>query len=278
MSLRRLVVASCVLLAVGTVFAQTPQTPGTTTDPISGTWTGDIGLTDANRFPVTFVLTYDGKAIAGSVQGPGTARLKAGTFDPKTDALRLEIDVDDDAKPSPFVFEGIAVNGVATGRVSGNNQIGTFKILRDSGNSRGAGTSLQETDADTAALFTKGFSEVSAWVSKSAALVPAEKYAYRPVQTVRTFGELVGHIADGYDFYCGRAAGRDVQWSDATAKGKTDKATLVRKLKQSTDACASVFNKGGDVGQLLANLAHTSLHYGNVITYLRMMGLVPPSS
>jgi uncharacterized damage-inducible protein DinB len=131
--------------------------------------------------------------------------------------------------------------------------------------------------ADTSTHLRKGFAEVSDWVTKSAALVPADKYSYRPVQTVRTFGELVGHIADGYDFYCGRAAGKNVQWSDDAAKGKTDKATLVQKLKQSTDACAAAFEKGGDTGQLLANIAHTSLHYGNVITYLRMLGLVPPS-
>ena len=78
MSLRRVVITSCVLVAVGTVLAQTPQTPGTTIDPISGTWTGDIGLTDANRFPVAFELKYDGTGIAGSVKGPGTARLKTG--------------------------------------------------------------------------------------------------------------------------------------------------------------------------------------------------------
>ena len=143
---------------------------------------------------------------------------------------------------------------------------------------RSDSASAQARGADTNAMFAKGFAEVSGWVIKSAALVPPDKYSYRPVQTVRTFGELVGHVADGYDFFCGRAAGKDVQWSDATSKGKTDKATITQKLKQSTDVCAAVFAKTGDPGQLLANLGHTSLHYGNIVTYLRMMGLVPPSS
>ncbi|HEY7474015.1 MAG TPA: DinB family protein, partial [Vicinamibacterales bacterium] len=118
----------------------------------------------------------------------------------------------------------------------------------------------------------------SAWVTKSAALVPPDKYTYQPTKTVRTFGQLIAHVADAYDYYCGRAAGKDVQWSDATEKGKLDKVTLAAKLKQSTDACTAVFNGKGDPGQLLANIAHTSLHYGNVITYLRMLGLTPPSS
>ena len=72
MSLRRLVVAGCrAAVPWATVFAQTPQTPGKAIDPISGTWTGDIGLTDDNRFPVTFELKFDGtSAISGHRQGP----------------------------------------------------------------------------------------------------------------------------------------------------------------------------------------------------------------
>lgn len=275
MSLRHLVVASSVVLSFATVAAQTPQAPGRVTDPISGTWTGDIGLTDDTRFPVTFDLKFDGtSAISGTVQGPGPAQLKGGTFDSKTNALKLEVQVND-GTPSPFLFDGIAVNGVATGRVNGGGQTGTFKIAKGGVDATPSGPA---SAADTAALFRKGFEEVSGWVTKSAALVPADKYTYQPVKTVRTFGQLVAHIADAYDFYCGRAAGKNVEWSDATANGKLDKATLAAKLKQSTDACTAVFNGNGDPGQLLANLAHTSLHYGNAITYLRMLGLVPPSS
>ena len=276
MPLRHLVVAGAAVLSFATVAAQTPQAPVKATDPISGTWTGDIGLTDETRFPVTFELKFDGSsAVSGTVKGPGPAQLKTASFDPRTDLLNLEVQVSDDGGSSAFVFEGIAVNGLATGRVTGNNQTGTFKLAKITGD---ATANAQAGGADTAALFRKGFEEVSGWVTKSAALVPPDKYTYQPVKTVRTFGQLVAHIADAYDFYCGRAAGKNVEWSDATANGKLDKATLTTKLKQSTDACTAVFNGNGDPGQLLANLAHTSLHYGNVITYLRMLGLVPPSS
>ena len=73
---------------------------------------------------------------------------------------------------------------------------------------------------------------MSDWVTKSADLVPGAKYTYRPAPTVRTFGELVAHVADSYHYYCGRAAGKNVEWSDAIEKGKTDKATVVPKLKE----------------------------------------------
>ncbi len=95
---------------------------------------------------------------------------------------------------------------------------------------------------------------------------------------MRTFGQLIAHIADGQNYYCGRAAGKKIEWSDAVEKGGTDKATLVAKLKQSTDACTAAYGGNGQAGLLIGNIGHTSLHYGNIITYMRMMGLTPPSS
>jgi hypothetical protein len=131
---------------------------------------------------------------------------------------------------------------------------------------------------DAAAALRKSFGEVSGWVTKAADLVPADKYTYQPAQSVRTYGQLIAHIADGYAYYCARAAGRNVEWSDAIEKGKTDKATLVPKLKASLGACNSAYAGTGEVGALIDNVGHTNLHYGNIITYVRMMGLVPPSS
>ncbi|MGH7714309.1 MAG: hypothetical protein ACREOG_23730, partial [Gemmatimonadaceae bacterium] len=90
--------------------------------------------------------------------------------------------------------------------------------------------------------------------------------------------QLIGHIADSYNWYCAQAAGRNVEWSDPIEKGSTDKATLTTKLKQATDACNTVYANKGVFLPLLQNVGHTNLHYGNIITYMRMMGLVPPSS
>ena len=125
----------------------------------------------------------------------------------------------------------------------------------------------------------QGFTEVHAAVSKSADMVPADKYTYRPVATVRTFGELVAHVADSYVWYCTRASGRNVEWSDAIEKGKTDKATITQKLRESQAVCTAAYgNASSQVAALMNNLTHTNLHYGNIITYLRMLGLVPPTS
>jgi uncharacterized damage-inducible protein DinB len=132
---------------------------------------------------------------------------------------------------------------------------------------------------DTATELRNSFAEVSGWVTKAAEMVPDEKYSYKPVDSVRTFGQLVAHIADSYNYYCARGAGNNVEWSDPIEKGNTDKATLVPKLKQALDRCNDVYKgSSGRVGPLLGNVGHTSLHYGNIITYMRMLGLKPPSS
>lgn len=125
----------------------------------------------------------------------------------------------------------------------------------------------------------KGFEEVSGFVTKSAELVPAEKYNYKPVDTVRTFGQLIAHITDSYNFFCARGAGQKNQWSDAAEKGAIDKATLVPKLKEAVDKCNAVYGaESSQLVPLFENVSHTNLHYGNLITYLRMMGMKPPSS
>jgi uncharacterized damage-inducible protein DinB len=125
----------------------------------------------------------------------------------------------------------------------------------------------------------RSFGEVSAWVTKAADMVPADKYDYRPTPGVRTFGQVVAHVADAYAYYCASAGGKKLEWSDAIEKGKTDKATIVQKLKETTASCTTAY--GGSavtVGPLIDNVGHTNLHYGNIITYMRMLGMVPPSS
>ncbi len=128
-----------------------------------------------------------------------------------------------------------------------------------------------------AAAVRGGFAEASGWVTKGADIVPADKYSYKPVATVRSFGELVAHVVDGNNYYCALASGKKAQWSDATEKGKTDKATVTAKLKASIATCTAAYASGG-AKDLVGNLGHVSLHYGNMITYIRMLGLVPPST
>ena len=128
---------------------------------------------------------------------------------------------------------------------------------------------------------------------KSAEEMPEENYSFKPVSTVRTFGELVGHVADGQYEFCSAVAG-DGTKSPEVEKNKTSKADLIAALKVAfaycdktyagmTDAHAADIVKffGSDSAKLSIlsfNNAHNMEHYGNMVTYLRIKGLVPPSS
>src|SRR2546426_4005360 len=100
----------------------------TATDPISGSWKGDMAPQNApNRHPVGMELKFDGAStVSGSVIGPETFPIKTGTFDPKTGTLKLEVDPKGDG--TLFVFDGTVVQGTVTGRVSGEGQTGDFKL------------------------------------------------------------------------------------------------------------------------------------------------------
>jgi uncharacterized damage-inducible protein DinB len=238
-------------------------------DPISGKW-GRDGAT------VLDLKLESSGTISGQVMNgrPGDmAAIKSGSFNYQNGALKLQ----GEAKhPDSGVMIAWLIDGALVGdSLKVQATFGDYKASM-------AFVKLGSPQAGVPDLLDglrSGFDEVHTAVSKSAELVPAEKYNYRPVSTVRTFGELVAHVADSYGWYCNRAAGRNVQWSDAIEKGKTDKATVTQKLRESLVVCTAAYGNGSNnLGGLMANIVHTNLHYGNIITYLRMMGLVPPTS
>lgn len=127
----------------------------------------------------------------------------------------------------------------------------------------------------------KGFNEVNGWVMAAAESVPADKYNYKPTDGVRTFGQLIAHITDSYNYFCLGAVGKPIKWEDAVVaeKESTDKDTVMPKLKEAVGRCTAAYDaKNSQFGPLFGNVGHTNLHYGNIITYMRMMGLKPPSS
>jgi uncharacterized damage-inducible protein DinB len=136
-----------------------------------------------------------------------------------------------------------------------------------------------EKAPDVSTELRNGFNEVNEWVVKAADMVPADKYNYKPIDTVRTFGQLIAHITDSYNYFCAHGVGNKVQYTDVVEKAGTDKDTLLPKLKEAVGKCNAAYgSSNAQFRPLFSNLGHTNLHYGNIITYLRMMGLKPPSS
>jgi uncharacterized damage-inducible protein DinB len=130
-------------------------------------------------------------------------------------------------------------------------------------------------------------------VIKAAEKMPEENYSFRPTPDVRTFGQLIGHVADAQYIFCSMATGK-VDMGPGVEKSKTTKADLVASLKEAfgycdkvydglTDASAGTMVKfiRGDAPKVTVldfNTAHADEHYGNIVTYMRLKGLVPPSS
>jgi uncharacterized damage-inducible protein DinB len=130
-------------------------------------------------------------------------------------------------------------------------------------------------------------------VLKSAEQMPEEDYAFRPVGTVRTFGQQIAHVAGAQYSICAAALGEPEKAEDDIEKRMTKKADLVAALKASNDYCARAYAQSDAAlaartklfGQentrmfaLALNTSHDAEHYGNLITYLRIKGRVPPSS
>ena len=135
---------------------------------------------------------------------------------------------------------------------------------------------------------------VMGYVTAAAEQVPDSSYAYRPAPTVRTFGQLVAHIAGSQDMFCAMALGDKVSDSDVIEQTTTGKAALVAALKASIEHCQKAYamtdadlmkrtvktfaGERSALWALLYNTVHDDEHYGNIVTYMRMLGRVPPSS
>ena len=135
---------------------------------------------------------------------------------------------------------------------------------------------------------------VKGWVLKAAEQVPEEHYAFAPAPTVRSMGAIFGHIADANFGICGTASGEKPAMS-GIEKTKKTKAELRDALAQSFKFCEAAFDgmtgartdevvkfflpgTSTRLGVLAFNNAHNFEHYGNLVTYMRLKGLVPPSS
>ena len=127
------------------------------------------------------------------------------------------------------------------------------------------------------------------YIVSAAQQVPESRYDYRPTPGVRSFGEVILHVASAHHLLCGIVLGekeRDL----GKLKSKSD---LVAALEASVRYCegayaisdsdamkpATVFDQPRTrLHALITNAWHDNEHYGNIATYMRLMGMVPPSS
>jgi uncharacterized damage-inducible protein DinB len=125
-------------------------------------------------------------------------------------------------------------------------------------------------------------------IMKSAEAMPESKYSYRPTKDVRSFGEILNHVADISYTLCSSVKG---EANPTSPTAKASKTEIVAYLKGSFDYCDAVYagfadahlNDPADFWGVKTNKMfvltqvgnHDALHYGNLVTYLRINGLAP---
>jgi uncharacterized damage-inducible protein DinB len=151
---------------------------------------------------------------------------------------------------------------------------------------------VAQTNPATAATKAQ-FAMISGVLAKTADKVPENLYAFKATPEVRSIGQLIGHIADSQFMICAAAAGEKPPQS-GIEKSKASKADLAKALADSSAYCNTVIDgmndqKGmevvkfftGPTPRLLVlsfNVSHSYEHYGNLVTYMRLNKIVPPSS
>jgi uncharacterized damage-inducible protein DinB len=137
------------------------------------------------------------------------------------------------------------------------------------------------------------FGMVKGNIVKSAEQMPEEHYSFKPTADVRSFGELIGHVANANYMICSRASGAENPNKANIEKTVTGKAALSKALAESFAFCEAQFDGLGAkapeeidlfgmkmprLNALQFNTIHDMEHYGNIVTYMRLKGQVPPSS
>ncbi len=131
-------------------------------------------------------------------------------------------------------------------------------------------------------------------IMATAEILDDEDYAFRPTAEVRTAGQILAHIADGQFSFCGAAAGEPGASPENFEQTRTRKAGIIAALELGFAYCERIFARTTDAGAadaadffgapntvagiLAFNSTHNYEHYGNLVTYMRINGIVPPSS
>jgi uncharacterized damage-inducible protein DinB len=136
-------------------------------------------------------------------------------------------------------------------------------------------------------------------LAEAAASMPADEFAFKPTPEVRSFGEVVGHVAMANFYFCSQAKGAPMP-SVQNLEKVAGKDALVKVLNESLAYCDDAYNTTTDANFnqatkitgpgpgggtqttrgliLIFNTTHNNEHYGNLVVYMRLKGRVPPST
>ena len=132
----------------------------------------------------------------------------------------------------------------------------------------------------------------------SAEKMPVEHFSFRPSPDVRTYAEQLGHIIDTQYFFCNAVKGGPNPGDGKDFEKIAERAEMVQAAKDAFAYCDDAFSRLTNetamqlitigvapkqrqttrANQLTMVIVHGTEHYGNLVTYMRIKGVVPPSS
>jgi len=164
-----------------------------------------------------------------------------------------------------------------------------------------AQTGGQAPPKDLSAWLRNSYSMNRKYIARTAEKMPEDFYGMRPgAQTeVRTFGQLIGHLANFNYRWCSDAKGEKNPMQESDFEKLIAKNELTKALDGALAYCDGAYAMVTDansmdlvqgtrddgtrvpvlrISRLISNLAHNNEHYGNLVTYMRIKSVLPPSS
>lgn len=143
----------------------------------------------------------------------------------------------------------------------------------------------------TANAIRQAYEQIKGNLTKAADKMPEDGYGFKPAPEEMSFGGWVAHVAAAQTGMCSRAAGTP---KTSSAKADMSKADLQAALKESFDTCDAAYSALTDANSndsvpgfrgnttrlaaLAGNVTHDNECYGSMAVYLRLKGIVPPST
>ena len=157
----------------------------------------------------------------------------------------------------------------------------------------------QAPPPQTYPIYLQGqYASIKRYIIGAAEKMPAEHFAFKPAPEVMSYAQVLGHVIDAQYYFCHAVKGGA---NPAIGKGLerlAGKEALVPAVKEAFAYCDDVFAgltsenalqmltvgtppkqwQTARANELTMVIAHGNEHYGNLVTYMRIKGIVPPSS
>jgi uncharacterized damage-inducible protein DinB len=161
----------------------------------------------------------------------------------------------------------------------------------------GSAVAQKPAAADVSGAIRQNWDGAKRNLRESAEKMDEANYSFKPVDSVRTFGQILSHVAGASYVFCSAAKGEKSPFSEEHfEKSATSKADIVKAVSDAITYCDAAYGALTDAtagasitmpfgmkeapraSALIMNIGHVQEHYGNLVTYFRIKGIVPPSS